>query len=762
MPETGMTIGLIKALGGGISEEEAQELRSAIRYKTPEQFGAKGDGTTDDSEAVQAACDAGYEVRFADNKTYYLASTVTIDHDVHLVGGENTVIKTATPEEGIVNNAIEVTGTLKKTTTLTSDYTRIGSSTDYANAGNRFELTDMDEISIGDIMVIEATDQLFSPCRGYYYKGGVLLVADVDDDYIWTCDGMPFDIENTEHVSVKIYSAPTAIIDNLKFVSDHESAGEYKHALWLFYCKNSVIRNTEVTEWDNGIAIVNCVNTFIDGLNVSKMPLSGTGRAWDHYGVSIRSSTNTIIDRMMGNAANSAIDITGTIPNLNTYIKHSNLFALSRYQGLGMHENAYNTVVEDCVIGGFQAFGTVFVNRCRFLRDYRFPNESAGISFRGVSGVAAHGRLIVSNCVFESENACVIVPTPYTQDSPQAFDHLIDEIVIENCTGGRFQYTPSTTAYVMSNKINRLFIRNWHGCQEIYHTEGGIIDEMIVENSQFINKLWINDHENNLAFAGIRVLRWIDSCNQVDKMFVDITEKGGQFYLPAGATINCSSNTQTDRYQVCGKNIASNVASDYGVGTVNGWENDSISFTPDNRFSSALTVNASGNLVFTHPNNTDKVSIYPLCLAYVSNNRRIKMSCVLKNTGATTGETFRPYLAVVNCATGKITYRNNNGTVQATAQGEEATHERLIDTGDSLVLFFLYVSTAVAGSETTIENFVAQVVSGDFPEMIYSQYTGSSRTGDGTLQSVEGLNNILVNAAGAFDVNFKADLMERQ
>lgn len=30
MPETGMTIGLIKALGGGISEEEAQELRSAI------------------------------------------------------------------------------------------------------------------------------------------------------------------------------------------------------------------------------------------------------------------------------------------------------------------------------------------------------------------------------------------------------------------------------------------------------------------------------------------------------------------------------------------------------------------------------------------------------------------------------------------------------------------------------------------------------------------------------------------------------------
>jgi len=757
MPELGTIIALIDGKTKGLSD-----AIESLGGNTPEMYGAVGDGVTDDSEAVQAAVDAGYEVRFGNNKTYYLASTVTIDHDCHLIGGENSVIKTATPSGGIVNDAITVTGTLKKTTTMTSNYTRDGSSTDNANAGNRFELTDMDGIEIGDIMMIQATDQLYSPCRGYYYKGGILMVADVDEGNIWTADALPFDIENTENVSAKIYSAPTAIIENLKFISDHESAGEYKYAIKLSYCKNSVIRNVDVTEYDNGIQTIYCTNTLVDGLTVSKMPLSGTGRALDHYGFSIFSCSNTVAERVVGNAANSCIDLTGQIPNINTYIKHCNLFALSRYQGLGMHENAYNTVVEDCVIGGFQAFGTVFVNRCRFIRDYRFPNESAGISFRGVSGVAGHGRLIVSNCEFDENNTCIIIPTPYTQDSPQPFDHRIDEIVIENCIGGRFQYTPSTTAYVMSNKINRLTIRNWHRCQEIYHTENGVIDEMIVENSQFINKLWINDHENHLAFVGIRVLRWIDECNQVDKMFVDIIEKGGKFYLPEGTTINCSSSTQTDRYQVCGKNIASNVASDYGIGTVNGWENDSISFSPDARFASSLTVNASGNLVFTHPNNTDKVSIYPLCMAYVPNNRRIKASCVLKNTGATTGETFRPYLAVVNCATGKITYRNNNGTVQATAQGATGTFNRFIDTGDSLVIFFLYVSTAVANSETTIEDFVVQIVSDDFPDVVFEPYTGSSRVGDGTLTSVEGMNNILVKAAGAFDVSFKADLMERQ
>lgn len=723
-------------------------------YVTPEDYGAAGDGVTDDSQAVQDACDAGYAVYFASNKTYYIASTVTIDHDCHLYGGENTIIKTATPSNGIANEAFNINGTLKKTTTLTSDYTQNGET---ANVGDKFVLTDMSGINIGDIMEIVAEDQQYSYCRDYYYLGGVLPVSDVTETAIFTCEVLPFDIENTEDVSVKVYSAPQIVMENLNFVSDHDSAGEYVYAVRLNHTKNSMIRNCTITDADNGIYIGQSVNTLIDCVTVANMPLSGTGRALDHYGIAIYSSTNTTVQRVMGNAANSCIDMSGTFPNINTRIMKCNLFALSRHDGMGMHENAYNTIFEDCVFGGLNCFGTVYVNRCKFVRSFRDAAQRMGINFRG-SHNPKHGKLVVTNCIFD-DTVAIQIPTPYTQDNPQAFDHIIDEIIIENCTGGLFQFTPSTTAYVLSNKINRLKIRNWRNCLEIYHTATGIIDEMIVENCEFNHKLWINDHSNHLATDGIRCLRWRNDCDQTDKMYVDIKQFGGRFYMQSGIPVNCSSSNSSDRYQICGKNIASNEPTDYGVGTVNGWVGDSISFTINSSFSNSLSVDAQGNLVFTQPNNTTNVSIFPLCMAYVPKYKRIKMSCVLKNTGATTGATFRPYLAIVDCATGKVTYRNNHGTVQASAQGEEATHDRLVE-NDSLALFFLYCSTPIAGSETTISDFVAQVVSDDFANMVFEPYNGSSRTGDGTLESVNGMNNILVNAAGAFDVKFKVDLLD--
>jgi len=95
------------------------------------------------------------------NKTYYIASTITTSHDIHLHGGKNTVIKTKTPSGGVVNNGLFACGTLKTTTTLVDDYISNNlSETD--NSTNRFKLTDMTNAEIGDIMVITATDQYYS------------------------------------------------------------------------------------------------------------------------------------------------------------------------------------------------------------------------------------------------------------------------------------------------------------------------------------------------------------------------------------------------------------------------------------------------------------------------------------------------------------------------------------------------------------------------------------------------------------------------
>ena len=63
----------------------------AEKYVTPEMFGAKGDGITDDTQAIQQALDTGKEVKFS-NKTYCVLNLV-INKSVRLIGDTGATIK---------------------------------------------------------------------------------------------------------------------------------------------------------------------------------------------------------------------------------------------------------------------------------------------------------------------------------------------------------------------------------------------------------------------------------------------------------------------------------------------------------------------------------------------------------------------------------------------------------------------------------------------------------------------------------------------
>ena len=737
----------------GLIKGATSPLKNAIAQlggNTPENYGAKGDGVTDDSSAIQQAINSGYEVHFGDNKTYYVPSAVTIDHDVHLIGGKNTVIKTAT-QNGSLNNVFVAQGTLKKTTTLTTDYTSTG-NTD--NSGNKFTLSNMTDIDIGDIMVITAEDQYYNYSRAYYYLGGTLLIGDIYDGHLYATMSMPFDIENTANVSVKVYNAPTVIIEGLNFVADLDSHGHYKYFIKLENCKNSIIRNCNLTEMDSGICVANCVNTLIESVELSKSePVEVTG---DGYSILVSSCTNTVIQRVMAICSQAGISLSGTIPNFDTFIRYCQLASECRRHGIAMHENSYNIVVEDCTLAGLNVLGTGVVNRCRFIKNNRSSSDG-GITFCG-SHNPDYAILKVNDCTFESSNGVYVSPST-TQTPIQAYDNIVGLIEINNCKGGQLTVDGQTTQPILSNVIKKLKLSDWGNCTEVYKMQTEIIiEDMTVVNCTFEKNYWLNNHNNAFTFDNIYNLDFSSTSPMLHKIHVGKDTFGEKLTLPENTVISLSSNNQSAKYIVCGNNIASNNPNDYVIGSVSGDEGETLVRTQETGSSMpTLSNDANGNLVYTQQNNTTKLNMYPVGMFYANEYGRVNITAKIKNTGGTNAATFKPYIAIVDCSTGKVVKRKSGTAVEATSAGANLSLDYTID-ANCVGMAYLYCSTAIANSETTFEDLYVGIESvfAPMPKDNIQPYEARRLTGDGTIKSFAGVNNIVCSDQ-TFHVSLDAD-----
>lgn len=735
----------------------AKIANGVMDFVTPEMFGAYGDGSHDDSRAVQDACDAGYAVYFASNKTYYLASAVTINHDCHLYGGENTVIKTLKPSGGSFNNAFAIVGTLKKTTVMTSDY----GGPD--NVGNKFTFSDMTGINIGDLIEITATDQSFSKARQYYYLGGVLLISDIYDGHIYTTEVMPFSIENTENVSVKIYEAPTAIIENLHFVSNYEGVGSYTYLLSLSHCKNSIVRNCTFTQVPNGIEISNCVNTMVEDVELSKSKYDNSLTP-DGYGIGILSSTNTIIRRVISLCAQHCITTGGSIPCLNTYFYNCNLGSECRTAAIGMHENANNTVVEDCTLFGASFAGTTIINRCAFHINLRV-GATGVLTYTGADN-PKYSAIKITNCTFDF-GFQIQLAAPAPQSPVGSFDCIWDKVIIEDCDGGRLMFLNSITETITANIINELIINYWKNCYDLYintKDDGNTIKYAEIRDSTFTTttsdgQAWITQGTGGFNAAGIEKL-FVHGCSVGQScMLIESPRFGNKYTLPEGIMISLSSNNENAHYIVCGSNIASNDTDDYKCGSVTATVGSQISFSENSAFTRSLSVDENGNVVFAQPSNyTGKGTIYLKCMAFAPAGSRVRMACTVKDTGSVTGQGFRAYIYQVSCKTGLVTQNRNSTEVLATSAGASLSYGYPVSE-DSMVLVGLVTSTAAAGSETTFENYVVEII----PAMMhantvaqYRPYIGSSCDGNDDLLSVDGANYIM-SSNTVFSAKFKVD-----
>lgn len=693
---------------------------------------------------------ASNNVHFTAGKTYYLASTVTVSKDIELHGNGAT-IKTVTSSGTVVNNAIVISGTLKKTTTLTTDYT---SNDNTDNCCNKFTLSDMTDIEIGDVMVIVATDQYYNYSRQYYYLGGTLLVTDIYDGHICTNSSMPWSITNTANVSVKIYDAPKVLIDNLNFESEVPTTFSYKYLLSLYYCKNSVISNCSFSQMDSGVKVHECVNTLIDNVSLSKSKYDNSLSA-DGYGIVIESCTETIIERVLTTCAQHAISVTGNEPSINTYIRNCNLTSECRNPGLDTHECTYNLVVEDCTLGTACLNGTVEMNRCRIINNRRASTETMGISAYG-SHNSDWSRIRIANTKFDGTYINLLKSG--VQSPIQTFDNVFGSIEFENCEGGYILFTPSTNETILSNTIKSLTLKNWKDCEKIVFDGENVIEQLSIVDTSFTNNYFITDNyaSHGNILTNIQYLTYQSTYPQAKKMSVDKDTYGEKLLLPENTSIQLSSSNTSAKYVVCGRNLASDDPDDYLIGYVTGSAGGPLSRTVTTDRATVST-DADGNIVFTQPSNTtNHYSLYPVGMFYVNEHSVISMSATLINSGSTDPATFRPYIAVVDCDTGLLIERYSGTAVQATTSGASISYS-VTAKKNAVAMCYFYCSGVVAGSETTFANMAVSVDSAFVPASTVSEaYTAKRLTGDGTILALSGINNIMCSE-GTFHVTVKAD-----
>ena len=140
---------------------------------------------------------------------------------------------------------------------------------------------------------------------------------------------------------------------------------------------------------------------------------------------------------------------------------------------------------------------------------------------------------------------------------------------------------------------------------------------------------------------------------------------------------------------------------------------------------------------------------------YVNEISTVTMSSTLKNSGSTDGATFRPMMAIVDCKTGNLIDRYAGTAKTATSQGVSISYNRTVQ-ADKIVLCYYYCATSVANSVTTFENYSVTCTSAFCPTTVNEPYTAHRLTGDGTVTSLDGVNNIMSSELN-FNVSFGVD-----
>lgn len=441
------------------------------------QFGAKGDGVTDDTQAfldMTAFCNnRSYTKIYIPKGIYKINQQITINSNVTIYGdNENeTILDFSTSTGDFPNNAcLLITGDEPQALpAITADIVKNDNALSFANTPNLNE---------GDIItILDATLNSWSGYREYYRKGEMAKVISVNDLTV-TLDNPFYDsYENNANLKINklnmIMANVSKIGFKLKMTTEVGQVG-----LLLRYCKNAKV--TDITGSGTNYAHVslnNCYNTILERINIdySSPPIGY------NYGIGISNSHKIHVNKCSLKTERHGLAIGGNdtvTAIINREIIITDCFIGSYgYTGADMHGNVEYIYYKNCVIenGVIMAGNNTEVKNCNIKTD----PQGIAIYFGEVKGM--------NHNIINNDITCPI----YTQSAS------VGNGVIRCSVGNNIN--KGGTLNIKNNKFNMLD----NGTNIGINNQSQIKFNLIIENNEIERELNILRTGSGLNIRGL-------------------------------------------------------------------------------------------------------------------------------------------------------------------------------------------------------------------------------------------------------------------
>lgn len=485
---------LKERINGGFTEVAAQlaqtEQQKAdksnltyinVKNPPPPLKGAKGDGITDDTQALQTILNSYNNVYFPSGD-YLVKNTLNITSNASLLGHNARLIS-----HTLNARILLATGTLKSVnTSVTSDINIYD---------NQISLTNTTGIEVGDILQIKSNILWYFDNRGELFKGETFEVGHVDH----TNKKLTLNIDSSDGYSLQNETIQVMVIKPIKV--EIEGISFINGNVGLNQNKDSVIRNCLIDNPNGttGVSVNNSVRMTVEKTTIKNCFNTSTG-----YGLQDNASTNTKVLNCHFSNNRRGIDFSGGTPSRFGTVRGCSVEA-NGYNNSGTHIFTYSS--------GFGTHGTA--EHITFENN-QLQNVREGFVIRGKSCIVQNNKLRgkVSFGVSFSAGEDLIVDGN-TYESLRFF---------KTTTSGdltRFSSMGMFVTCTIENVINNLTITN--NKADVLRTTLLNIHANIVNLNLFGNQLFLNSNAssnktslvNGLSGRQITITRLFNKNNNI-------------------------------------------------------------------------------------------------------------------------------------------------------------------------------------------------------------------------------------------------------